>query len=139
MSGFSNNFKNLLVNGDVDFSADVFKAIVLSYGFEFSASAHADYGDISTSELPTGSGYTVGGILMTGVSIDTDSVDNKVTISWNNISIEASGGDLGPIGGVAIIDTTVTDDPVVYYIDLGESYTVADGGIATLGNIKITL
>lgn len=136
---FSNNFKYLLLTKEVDLSADVFKAIVMQYGFEFDPATHEDYGDISSSELATGNGYTAGGITLTNVTITTDSINNEVIVTFDNVGITASGGDLGPLGGVVIIDDSITDNPIVAFIDYGESYIIADGGTGTLANIKITL
>jgi hypothetical protein len=71
------------------------------------------------------------------VAIAQNDTDNRADITWNNITWTASGGDVGPLAGVIIYDSSVTNSPIVGYIDFGGAYTVADGGTATIANVKI--
>ena len=54
----SNKLTFLLAKKVIDFSADVFKIILMGSGFVFNVDTHAGYADVSASELPTGNGYT---------------------------------------------------------------------------------
>ena len=135
----ANNFRVLIAQGAVDFDAHTFKAIAMKEGFVFNPATHDLYADVSTSEQATGFGYTAGGVAMTGVSIAQNDTDARADITWNNITWTASGGDVGPLAGVIIYDDTITGDPIVGYIDFGGSYTVADGGTATVANVKVRI
>ena len=135
----ANNFRVLIAQGAVDFDANTFKAIAMKEGFVFNAATHDLYADVSASEQGTGYGYTAGGVTLTGVSIAQNDTDARADITWNNITWTASGGDVGPLAGVIIYDDTITGDPIVGYIDFGGSYTVADGGTATVANVKIRI
>ena len=135
----ANNFRVLIAQGAVDFDANTFKAIAMKEGFIFNPATHALYADVSASEQGTGYGYTAGGVTLTGVSIAQNDTDARADITWNNITWTASGGDVGPLAGVIIYDDTITGDPIVGYIDFGGSYTVADGGTATVANVKIRI
>ena len=135
----ANNFRVLLAQGAVDFDANTFKAIAMKEGFIFNPATHDLYADVSASEQATGYGYTAGGVTLTGVSIAQNDTDARADITWNNITWTASGGDVGPLAGVIIYDDTVASDPIVGYIDFGGSYTVADGGTATVANVKIRI
>lgn len=133
----ANNFRVLLAQGSVDFDAHTFKAIAMKEGFVFNPASHDLYADISSAEASTAYGYTAGGVTLTGVAIAQNDTDNRADITWNNITWTASGGDVGPLAGVCIYDDSITNDPLVGYINFGGSYTVADGGTATIANVKI--
>lgn len=135
----ANNFRVLIAQGAVDFDADTFKAIAMVEGFVFNPATHDLYADVSASEQTTGYGYTAGGVTLTGVSIDQNDTDARADITWNNITWTASGGDVGPLAGVIIYDDTITNDPIVGYIDFGGAYTVADGGTAAVANVKVRI
>ena len=135
----ANNFRVLIAQGAVDFDADTFKAIAMKEGFVFNPATHDLYADVSASEQTTGYGYTAGGVTLTGVSIAQNDTDARADITWNNITWTASGGDVGPLAGVIIYDDTITNDPIVGYIDFGGAYTVADGGTATVANVKVRI
>ena len=135
----ANNFRVLIAQGAVDFDADTFKAIAMVEGFVFNPATHDLYADVSASEQTTGCGYTAGGVTLTGVSIAQNDTDARADITWNNITWTASGGDVGPLAGIIIYDDTITNDPIVGYIDFGGAYTVADGGTATVANVKVRI
>lgn len=135
----ANNFRVLIAQGAVDFDANTFKAIAMKEGFVFNRATHDLYADVSTYEQGTGFGYTVGGVTLTGVAVAQNDTDNRADITWNKITWTASGGDVGPLAGVIIYDDTISGDPIVGYIDFGGSYTVADGGTATIANVKIRI
>ena len=135
----ANNFRVLLAQGNVDFDAHKFKAIAMKEGFIFDQTSDDLYANVSASEITTGYGYTAGGVTMTGLSIAQNDTDNRADITWNNITWTASGGDVGPIAGVIIYDDSITGDPVLMYIDFGGAYTLADGGTATVANVKVQL
>ena len=135
----ANNFRVLIAQGAVDFDADTFKAIAMVEGFVFNPATHDLYADVSASEQGTGYGYTAGGVTLTGASITQNDTAARADITWNNITWTASGGDVGPLAGVIIYDDTITGDPIVGYIDFGGSYTVADGGTATVANVKVRI
>ena len=135
----ANNFRVLIAQGSVDFDANTFKAIAMKEGFVFNRTTHDLYSDVSSYEQATGFGYTVGGVTLSGVSIAQNDTDNRADITWNNITWTASGGDVGPLAGVIILNDSLTNDPVVGYIDFGGAYTVADGGTATIANVRIRI
>lgn len=135
----ANNFRVLLAQGSVDFDGNTFKAIAMNEGFVFNRATHDLYADVSTYEQANGSGYTTGGATLSGVAVAQNDTDNRADITWNNITWTATGGDVGPLAGVIIYDDTVSGDPIVGYIDFGGSYTVADGGTATIANVKVRI
>ena len=135
----ANNFRVLLAQGAVDFDANTFKAIAMQEGFIFDPSTDDLYADVSSQEVTTGYGYTAGGVTLTGVGIAQNDTDARADITWNNITWTASGGDVGPIAGVIIYDDSITGDPILGYIDFGGAYTVADGGTATIANVKVRI
>ena len=135
----SNKIKFLLVKKNVDFSADTFKIILMQSGFVFNKDTHEGYANVSANELGTGNGYTVGGATLAGVVVTEDDTNDRCDVAWNNATWTASGGTIGPTPGAIIFDdtpTTPTADPIVGYIDFGGNQSQADGGVATISNIK---
>ena len=135
----ANNFRVLIAQGAVDFDAHTFKAIAMKEGFIFNRATHDLYADVSASEQGTGFGYTVGGVTLSGVAVAQNDTDNRADVTWNNITWTASGGDVGPLAGVIIYDDSIANDPIVGYIDFGGAYTVADGGTATIANVRVRI
>lgn len=135
----SNKIKYLLATKAIDFANDTFKIILLQSGFTFNKDTHHHYADVSASELTTANGYTAGGNTLAGVAVTEDDTDDRAEITWNNSSWTASGGPIGPSPGAVIYDDTVTDDPIVGYIDFGGDQTQADGGVATISNVEVRI
>lgn len=121
----------------IDFSADVFKIILMTSGFAYNRASHHKYSDVSASELGTGNGYTQASKVLSGVSVTRNDTLFKTVVSWANPSWTASGGSIGPTAGAFIYDDTHADDPLVQYIDFGGDGTEPDGGTFTITNPKI--
>lgn len=135
----SNEFKDLILRKVIDFANDTFKGILMEAGFAFDRANHDVYADISAQELPTLSGYTVGGITLSGVTITRNDTTNLVTVTWNNASWTASGGDI-IAQGLLIFDDTVSSpvvDPVVGFIDFGSPLTAYDTGNLVVTNVAV--
>jgi len=138
----SNKFRYLLGLKVINFSSDTFKLIFMKEGFIFNPDTHGVYANVSASEQGTGFGYTVGGITMTGGTVTQNDTDDRAYVTFNNVTMTASGGDIGPICGAIIYDDTVTTpvvDPIIGFIDFAGSFTEPDGGIATIANIRIKI
>lgn len=134
----SNNFKYLLMRGDINFAADVFKIILMKSGFSFARATHDDYADVSIDELPTGGGYTVGGQTLAGGVLTRNDGSNVTIMTWNNPSWLAAGGDIVTQGAI-ILDDTLAADPVVGYIDFGAALTTYEAGTFTVANVTVEL
>ena len=135
------NFLYLLAKGDVDLDAgaDSLIIILMDTGFVYDRASHHDYADVSADELGAGNGYLQKTKVMAGISISRNDTLYKVTITWTNPAWTASGGAIGPSPGAFILDDTVTDDPLVCYIDFGGEGTEPDGGVFTISNPTLEL
>ncbi len=141
-SELSNKIKYLVAKKVVDFSADSFKIILMASGFVFNKDTHHAYADVSASELATGYGYTRNTATLSGVVVTEDDTNDRCSVTWNNATWTASGGNIGPTPGAIIFDDTVTTptaDPIVGYIDFGGEQTQVDGGVATISSIEFRL
>lgn len=128
------NFLYLMSKGDADLDTDSLIWILMDTGFTYNQASHHEYADISASELATGYGYTQKTKAAAGISISRNDTLYKLTITWNPPQWTASGGSIGPSPGAFLLDDTVTDDPLVMYIDFGSEGTEPDGGVFTIAN-----
>ena len=128
------NFLYVMAKGNVDLDTDSLIWILMDTGFVYDRATHHEYADVSASELATGNGYTVKNKAASGISITRNDTLYKVTITWSNPSWTASGGAIGPSPGAFILDDTVTDDPLICYVDFGGEGTEPDGGVFTISN-----
>jgi hypothetical protein len=136
-----NECKELMASAVIDYSSDTFKGILMADGFAYDRANDDAYADVSANELAAGAGYSTGGITLTGVTITRNDTTNKVTISWNNASWLAAGGDIEAVG-LLIFDDTVaspTVDPVIGYINFGELRIAYDTGNFVVTNIEIEM
>lgn len=141
-SELSNKIKYLMGIKAIDFANDSFKIILMASGFVFDKDAHHAYADVSASELATGYGYTRDTKTLTGVALTEDDTNDRLSVTWSNVTWTASGGNIGPTPGAIIYDdtpTTPTANPIVGYIDFGGEQTQVDGGVATISSIEFRL
>ncbi len=137
----SNKFKELLLKKVIDGANDTFKILLMQKGFAFNRASHNVYADVSAEELPTASGYTVGGATLSGATITKDDVNNVATLTFNNASWLASGGNIEADGAIIIDDTVASPvvDPIVGYIDFTSTQLTYDGGTFTIANIGVVV
>lgn len=131
-SELSNHFKYQSFIGNIDFSNDIFKIILMASGFTFDKDSHATYADVSASELATGNGYTQNAATLANVVVSEDDTNDRANVVWDNYVWTASGGNIGPTPGAIIFDDTSSDDTIVGYIDFGSDQTASDGGTFTI-------
>jgi hypothetical protein len=123
----SNHFKYQLAVGNIDFSSDDFKIILMNTSFTFDEDAHATLDDVTASQLATGYGYTQDAKALAGVGVTEDDTNDRAAITWNDIIWTAAGGSIGASGAAIIYDDTTADDTVVGCIDFGEDITATTG------------
>jgi len=81
MSAFYNNYYEALGNGDIDFGANTFKAMLMTTAYTF------DKTDAFRSDLSgeaSGAGYTAGGQALNNVTITQDDTNNRANIDFDN-------------------------------------------------------
>jgi len=138
----ANKIKYALATGAINALSDAFRIILMADGFVFNKDTHHGYANVLGSELANGNGYTTNGIILGGVVVTEDDVDDRTEITWNNASWTAAGGPIGPSPGAIIYDDTPVApqaDPIVGYIDFGGNQTQADGGVATIANPEVRI
>ena len=128
------NILYLALLGSIDIDTDSLIWILMDSGFTFDQATHHEYADVSASELATGNGYTRATKAAAGVSISRNDTLYKVTVTWSNPQWTASGGAIGPSPGAFLYDDTVTDDPLLFYIDFGSEGTEPSGGTFTISS-----
>ena len=135
----SNHYKFALHSGNIDFDADIFKIALVGTGFLFDPDVHANWSDVSASELTGGNGYTAGGATLAGVAISEDDVNNRSDVTFNDQQWTASGGSIGPTCGAIIFKDSgvAVTSVVVGYIDFGSDKTVTDGLPLSVNNIIV--
>lgn len=137
----SNKLKELLMKKILDFENDSFRLILMQKGFAFSRANHNVYADILSEEHQEGTGYTAGGYALGGATVTKDDVNNVGLAEWGNASWLAAGGNLEADGAIIIDDTVASPviDPIVGYIDFGQTYLCYDGGTLAVANIAVAV
>lgn len=139
-----NSLKSMLWKGQIAAESDTFKIILMAINFTFDKDDHNAYSDVSAFELPTGNGYTSGGQGLTGVDVNTDDVEDRAEVTWDNATWTASGGSLSVVGAIIFDDSTAEGsgddytDAIVAFIDANGVQTVADGAALTVSNLMVT-
>ena len=124
--------------------AETFKMILMVPGFVFDQDVHTTYAAVSANELPTGNGYTAGGVTLAGISRATNNVDDRCEITWNNATWTAGGGALIASGGIIYMVKAAggiceLTNPVVSYKDAGGTITAIDGTPIIISSLMETI
>jgi len=129
----ANSAKKMFLKGDIHGLTDTFKIILLGDGFIFDETAHHTYADVVAHEVANAYGYTTGGIILTGVLLTIDNVNNLAKLSWDYPQWTVTGGSIITSGAIIYDDTTDIaighdyTDAILYYIDFNGTQTVIDG------------
>ena len=115
---FLNALKNTLA---LDLDSDTIKIMLVTSSYTPDFGAHDFKGDVSNEV--SGTNYTAGGntlssvaLTQTGGTIKFDAADT----SWSSATITNARG-------AVIYDDTLTDDPLIAYIDFGADFSSSNG------------
>lgn len=104
-------------------SSDTYKVKLLTAA-TFDA-AHTTLAATGGTESGASTGYTAGGVTLTGVAVTTVTT-NDAKFDADDITLTASGGAITAGYGILYNDTD-TDDPPVAFIDFDGSQSAGDG------------
>lgn len=133
--------------GAVDFDTDPLYLMLVTSTYTGTATAtlkghqyRSDVTAISGAEV-TGTGYTAGGVQLTGVSVAASGDNAVFTASnpaWATATISANGAVLFKRVGADL--TTPADDPIIALFDFGETVASTAGTFTVnLGSTPLTL
>jgi len=135
----SNHYKYQLGVGNIDFSSDVIKMILLNTTYAFDKDADATLADVTADQLSTANGYTQDNKTLANVTVTEDDTNDQLSVTWDDVTFTASGGDIGPFGAAIIYDDTTADDTVIACIDLGTDRTIVNGESYQFTDIQVTV
>jgi hypothetical protein len=123
------------VSGDIDFSADTFKLLLVTDSYSADKDTHLKRSDV-TNEV-SGTGYTAGGAT-TACTVAKNTTDDRVTLTFASVSfstatITARAGVIYKSRGGA--DTA---DELIAYVDFGGDVS-STAATFTVGASTITL
>lgn len=110
----------------IDWVNDSIKVALCTASYTPDQDAHQYYSDL-TNELPTGGGYTAGGIALTGRTATYDAATNKTKLDADDLSIATATFDCRY---AAIYDDTpelAAAKPLLGYVDFGETISPRNG------------
>lgn len=117
---FYNHTRQLFQSGNVDLTA---LKVMLVNGYTLDATQTA-IATASASQV-SGNGWTAGGELIANAAVTTVTT-NDSKLDGDDISVTASGGDIGPADGLVIYDSSANDNPLFYY-SFASAQTAGDG------------
>ena len=109
---FYNEFKESLAKADIDLNADTFKAVLLTSSYTPNVATNVNLADISANII-TDADYTVQ--TLTNVTV----TESAGTVTFNSDDINYGSSVTLTAKYMAIYDDTVTNDPLIVYVDLG--------------------
>ena len=141
----SNHYKYMLGTAKIDYTpstGNTFKIILMGSGFVFDKDTHATLADLPTgtgAQIATNFGYTQNAKILSNVVLAEDDSSDSFTATWDDVTWEASGGNIGAFCAAIIYDDTTSDDTVVACIELGTDRTIIDGESYQFRNIVIVI
>lgn len=140
-----NSLKAMLLKAQISGLTHIFKIILMEAGFVFDKDTHHCYADVSAYELPTGNGYTAGGVTLTGVAITTNNTEDRAELTHDNIQWDVVTGSLVYSGAICYDDSTDTGggddytDAIFSYKDAGGNLTATPGTPIIISAIMETI
>ena len=116
---FYNHTKKLFANGEVAISN---MKVVLVNGYTFTASETAL--TAVNAAAVSGNGWTAGGEAIANAAVTVTTTDDA-TLDGDDISVTATGGDIGPADALVIVDST-SSKPLFHYA-FASAQTAGDG------------
>lgn len=108
-------------------ASDVYKVELLSNAATFDASHTTKTAvDNAGAYEVAGNGWAAGGEALANVAISTVNT-NDAKFDADDLSVTATGGDIGPAYKALLYNDTDTNDPPVAFIDFGEAKSAGDG------------
>jgi len=126
-----NHYMFQLMSAKINFASDTMIAILMNDSFEFDIDTHATLASVTANQIATAYGYTQDSHTFTTPALTEDDANDKASYSCDNLTVTASGGNIGPVGGYMIVDTTTADNTVVANVDFNTLFdSVTDGSTA---------
>lgn len=129
-----NQFKGQLGTDAVDLDGDTFKGILCTSASNIAAASTPNYDIGMTGEVADGSGYTTGGVTLTGVAWEESG--GTVTFDCADMVWTASGGDIVARFAGIYDSTPAIGKPIVAHSlldDTPANVTATDGNTFTIG------
>lgn len=121
-----NSFVQFVCNGNFNLGSDTLK---VGLSNTTPTAAGTTY-STSITEIASGSGYVAGGTSLGGV-VSTQSSGTE-TLSANNASWTASGGNMTAFEFVVLYDSTAAANNLIAWWDYGTSFTLTNGNTFTV-------
>ena len=115
---FLNALKNTLA---LDLDSDTLKVMLVTSSYTPNFGTHDFKGDV-TNEV-SGTNYTAGGATLGSVTL----TQSGGTITFDAADTSWSSATISDARGAVIYDDTLTDDPLIAYIDFGADYSSSNG------------
>lgn len=114
-----------LVNKEIDFDSDIIKVMLCTVAYVPNQDTHRYKSDV-TNEV-VGTGYTAGGMTLTGKSVTYDAATNALKLTAN--SVTWPGSSITARIAVFYDDTPATDatKPLICYWDFGGDFASSAG------------
>ncbi len=135
----SNHFKYQLASKEIDLENDDLKVIFMNDTFTFNKDNHATLGDVTGSQLASEYGYTQNDLILSGCVLTEDDANDRAILEASDLSLTASGGNIGPSNGVVFFDDTVSDNTIIGAAEFASAYTITDGLTFILKDISIVV
>lgn len=115
---FLNALKNTLA---LDLDSDTIKIMLVTSSYTPDFGAHDFKGDVSNEV--SGTGYTAGGNTLGSLAL----TQSAGTIKFDAADTSWSSATITNARGAVIYDDTLTDDPLIAYIDFGADFSSSNG------------
>jgi hypothetical protein len=118
---------NSLAAKDINVGSDTFKCALLTNAYVPNLGTHQFYSSCSASELPSGSGYTTGGAVISGMAA-------SVSVSTNCVQVVTISG--SPTGGTFTLTVVIgTNSQTSGTIAYNASAATVETALQAMGNI----